>query len=634
MQYFKAYTELTKSFTDHNYRTLKIMVKKIVTTTISQDSAYQILNMMNESFASSFRLFYFPNNVGYENLMHEFILKYGLRLDLLKYCCKNQHSIAIIQLLEHDYIEDLARYTVESNDKEWITGNLLFWCKKMKNELLEALIKAINKCAQYSVSETDIPQPKERERSDYEVAFHEKELVFNSEKIKAAVVDVFNVVGKNFLDKNEFFELDYTVYDRLEQQHTPLIMRLISRLLPITNEEISDWVVRNWDDEYMFEIRDYLTNNKKLIEQNAALGLSEEERGKIISWCNDHVAKINWNDLTEKDLVFAWFVIYLGLTHYNEDLYLNILTSNLQSDLGTEMSVIDFLLEKKNIAIKRATDEFLKMLQRGGYSNTSLQLILGFIKKNIVKDALPFIPAIVENYYGNTGNWGQNKALETYIHLNGPVDYLHKLLSKLNNCQSDYDRREIILLEYFSQNPDYVSEQIIIDKMHNSIQPKQKLKYSQCLFKMDSIKGLEFLVEYVKTERKSSLEDSYFGYTFDFENPKGLRLLLELLNYEVEISTGDHSFRAKSTLTNALSHLASCQNGKYFTQITKAIRKYIKWNIFLTKFPRPLVKLLNIANTKTIDLLRYKLRDIEIQHYYKQEISLDQAISLWNKIPK
>lgn len=81
-----------------------------------------------------------------------------------------------------------------------------------------------------------------------------------------------------------------------------------------------------------------------------------------------------------------------------------------------------------------------------------------------------------------------------------------------------------------------------------------------------------------------------------------------------------------------LSHLATCQNGKYFHPTTKAIRRYIQWHTFLNKLPKSIANWLQAANPETIKTLQYKLKDMEVQHFQKQEVSLEEAISLWQGV--
>ena len=78
--------------------------------------------------------------------------------------------------------------------------------------------------------------------------------------------------------------------------------------------------------------------------------------------------------------------------------------------------------------------------------------------------------------------------------------------------------------------------------------------------------------------------------------------------------------------------LASCQNGKHFHSTTKAIHHYIQKHIFLNKLPKSMTKLLKAANPETIKTLQYKLKDMEAHHFHKQEVSLGEAISLWEGI--
>ncbi len=129
---------------------------------------------------------------------------------------------------------------------------------------------------------------------------------------------------------------------------------------------------------------------------------------------------------------------------------------------------------------------------------------------------------------GTASTYVQNDALKTFIHLNGPVAYLHQLFKAVIPTGEDF--REQTLLDYIITHPDEEFEVILIDKFTSSTVLKHQLNYARHLLQLSNLDGLRFLVDYTKKERKSPFDD-YSSLNFPFENPKGIWLLLQLLNF-------------------------------------------------------------------------------------------------------
>lgn len=628
VHFFEKYPETMKDQHEIIKGILLIMITKLGQYSISEDSAKSIYFAMREKFIRYFSLF--MNN--HRDLVMKFIEKYSFSSDFVNYCLDQRRPLTAIYFLNTHNIEHFALYIKQAlYDRSWIINQLLPYCKSLKNELLQPLMEKLNEFSEPPFSDSDIPAPIDWDKLDLERALFEKELIFNQSKLVSKIQEIFTNLSKDKFDKNEIYDLTINEENHI-QKYPHFLLRLINDFSLHTFSELNMWIQNNWDWFFVSALKDYLKEKKQLIEKKSALSLNVQEINQVKSWCDAHHEQINWEaPLTNADVMFAWLTLTLEFNHYTENVYFNFLNSDLQYHVGAELNVIEFMVNQCNVPIVRIKERLLDLLKNKKLTASTVSLILKFIKKHEISEALPIVKDYIESTHERSTLYTQTEALKIYIHLNGSIDYLHLLLTKLHPTPEDY--RENILLEFFINNPDPESEKIILKKLNACKVISQQLKYAQYLLKLNNLEGLRFLVKHVEKEQKSPFEESYFGHNYSFENPKGIHLLLKLLNFEYGERMKTDFFRSINyTVEKMLSHLASCQNGKYFLRTTKAIRHYIQWHTRLNKLPKNIAKLLKAANPETIKTLQYKLKDIEAHHFHKQEVSLEEAISLWQGI--
>ncbi|MCY7327639.1 MAG: hypothetical protein LH618_03735, partial [Saprospiraceae bacterium] len=98
-------------------------------------------------------------------------------------------------------------------------------------------------------------------------------------------------------------------------------------------------------------------------------------------------------------------------------------------------------------------------------------------------------------------------------------------------------------------------------------------------------------------------------------------------------SIAQDDFNRRSSLAkNVLLNLAACQQRKYFSRVQSSIRSYFKRHTVLDQLPDFLKKRLTVAFPETLKSLQYLLKDLEFQHYQKQEVTIEEAVRQWKRL--
>ncbi|MBK7408734.1 MAG: hypothetical protein IPJ40_12130 [Saprospirales bacterium] len=89
--------------------------------------------------------------------------------------------------------------------------------------------------------------------------------------------------------------------------------------------------------------------------------------------------------ITNGYIAFAWFVIYCAFTHYPEQVYLDMLDSNLQNHL--EFNIIQFVFEQNILPVQVLNDHILNVLSKRTAEGYRIYNYLKFIETQKIQEA-------------------------------------------------------------------------------------------------------------------------------------------------------------------------------------------------------------------------------------------------------
>lgn len=117
-----------------------------------------------------------------------------------------------------------------------------------------------------------------------------------------------------------------------------------------------------------------------------------------------------------------------------------------------------------------------------------------------------------------------------------------------------------------------------------------------------------------------------------FENPMGIPLLLRFYDFRCNpwSKTILIAFYPSGGICSCTSLLARME--KYFDLVRDAVVEHLDTHSNLNEVAERQNEWLRVANSEALKRLRYLLKDLEHNHYQKQEVSIDEAVDIWEKL--
>lgn len=569
-----------------------------------------------------------------KNLVIKFIEKFGFRLIFFQYCVDMKAlPMVAIEFLDEQGVKYLAQKWNRGDIDEQYLENLIGLTSFNKLGIADLLVSQLNKVAKKSFSIPDIKPQKDHNQLQENNLLTEKRLYFNQDKIIGAIEEIFTKFGMEKFDKDEIYKIEHALSKNDEEiyyKYPHALIQFINAHHSKKKNALIEIVAKNWDWISVSQIRAFLIRNKKEIEINPALDLTLEEIEIVKAWCDNYLPTIDFQkQIMNGTSVLAWYMVKYRFTHYSERVYLQMIAMGLQRQIGSELNIIEFVKKYTTVPWQNLKTKVLDNLKNGKVKGDDIDSHLKFIQDHHIVEALGFLDFYIENKI-EVSDRQRNLALEVYISLGGSTDYLYKLLKELAFIEGD--SRESTLLNYCCKKNDMVFQKILQEKLDVTAEKERQLRYAVCLFNTGNLVGLQFLVNYTATERKSPFP-FHSRRDINFENPKGISLLLKLFDLSHDQSIPQDAFNRISDIArNILLQIAACQQRKYFRRVQSAIQRFFNWHIWLNKLPAFLKKRLYVAHLETLKRLQYLLKDLEFQHYQKQEVTIEEAIQHWRRL--
>ncbi len=394
VSYFEEYGVITNDRWDVKWKILHRMLENLTTAIYSKIAIRKIFEAMKHKFSR-----WLASPIGLDkDLIFKFIERNNLGLDFYKFCVDQGEIIVSVHFLSNDgisYVVDKFRKGL--CEKTWIL-NYLYWCDYFKSEMLPFLIQQLNEQSIEPFHVSDLLKKRDYELEDRQKLRMEKQLSLNLEYFTSTIEEIFLLSGRDKFGKNEIYELQISDEDFFGK-YPHSLLRFIDDFHSRSISELKDLARKNWDWFFICMVKDYLILNRKEIEKTPELALNPKELELVKTWCDNHQQVISWNNqLTEADVVFAWFTIVLGFNHYPENLYFQMLSSGLQYHIGTDQDndIIYFILNRCQVPVDRVKEKVLDILKNGCLYSGEVLPLFKFIRENHIKEALSFIPNYVE----------------------------------------------------------------------------------------------------------------------------------------------------------------------------------------------------------------------------------------------
>lgn len=625
VRFFEKYPVVVEDKLSNNIHGLNDILKKLTDGKFSSDGVTKVFEAMKNRFGEWLS---FPAGVD-RNPILRFLERNGLSFRFFQFCLGNPEFTALsVQFLDDQRIGYLVqRFQEGSCDRPWMEHYLRL-TNIYRKDLISMFVGELNRTVTEVFTEPEEAPPPDFNQQEKDRLLEEKALYFSKEKFIAKLAEIFTFFEKDRFQKGEISNLqrekvrtDRDVYKKFPHS----LVKLIDDLPEISKEELSTRIKDDWQWISISHIRRFLIDNRN----NPDLPELNPEEIKIIqTWCDNHQPKMNLNKpITHGDIAFAWFVTYFGFAHYPEQVFLDMLDSNLQNRL--ESNIIQFVLERNVLPFQTLKDHILEALAKGRVEGYRINNCLKFIEDHKIVEARPLLPQYIEKQSEQFDY--RDEALRIYIELGGDTGYLHQLLRELPPEQDGL--KEEILLRHFSQHPDKEFEQILLEKLVSPAAPEGKFLYAGHLVRLSNMQGLRYFIDYIEKEKKSPFTDYFAHQNFKFENPEGIPALLRFFDYENDPSiVQDHTNRIGSAGWSMLTHLAVCKQGIFFPKVQAALRKRITWHDRWQSLPPFLKKWLRTSTPKALKDMRYLLKQLESQHFQKQEVSLEEAIEKYERL--
>lgn len=542
-------------------------------------------------------------------------------------------QMVAVEFLDGENINYLVEQLKLGNLNWQYIDSFISWTNSRKRGLIHLLIERLNEISEVPIVVPDakVPLTQEYKRQQNQRILSEKGWLFDKKLCISTIEKLFTELGKDTINKSEIWEIRSIKSDEIDNlyERYPLsLLRRLNNMSPTSKQKVMQLIDDNWTWISISEIKNYLKQHKQEIKTNPEIGLDETEFNYVKSWCDNHQTNMNLNErVTNGDIVFAWFSIYLKLTQYPQEVYLQMVGSTLQNYL--ELNILEFLTEYQVVPFRKLKDSVLRILSSNEIDGWRAHYYLKFIEDNQISEATPILQRYIEYYSERFDN--RYYALRAYIAIGGDNIYLLDLFKKIEPTPDD--SREQTLLDHFSAKQNKEFEKILLQKLAASADVELQIKYARYLIRESSLVGLQLLADYIEREKKSPFSAHIGNRDYLFENPMGIPILLRFFDYGNDPAINQDIFNSISSVgRNMLLHLAACQDKQYFELVRDAIIEHLNSHTSLNKVAEKQNEYLKIAHLEGMRQLRYLLKTLEFNYYQKQPVTLSEAKGLWGEL--
>jgi nucleoside phosphorylase/predicted NACHT family NTPase len=407
---------------------------------------------------------------------------------------------------------------------------------------------------------------KERHERDFRMLFDKKAFL-------AAVEYVFAKAKKEELTDKDLLNLFMEREKHQDQRLSLLALQVLNEMAEkngeiVTQEQAVSSVENNWEQGSIAIIYKYLMNSDDLV-------LTEEQRERIVKWCESHVREVNFkkalttypNSSFSVDPLASYLWLFqrrLNL-QFPEDVMLDMLS--FESFDCSELKGIEYFEHRLDQA--SMTERVLENLEEGINNSYVLKNHLGYCCKHSIQEAIPF--ALREIRTPRSDSWGRHAALETVCCLPDAKSNLEQQLPLIKDNFKWQIVRQLI---------DRGSEKCV-EYLHDLLangDEDERLRAAMYLTEAQDLDGLNYYAEYIEKSRlfpEGPSEKTSFG---NLQTIGALPALLRLL----KVSFSEDFVRSEINwlyhpVIAALDRIAVISHENY-RQVKESIEAFIREN--------------------------------------------------------
>ncbi|OMP76270.1 RNA-binding domain-containing protein [[Flexibacter] sp. ATCC 35208] len=382
-------------------------------------------------------------------------------------------------------------------------------------------------------------------------------------------------------------------------------------------EDISASIEKNFEIHFINRIYEYIVKHSEV-------KLSDAQRNHIILWCDQQVKLVKFKGaITQKTalkwkwkidaLILSFFIRLLNLSHYEDDIYLDMLSFLKDGD-----SIIDITaFVEETIGVEKTRIRILENLNSGIFNGQIIKAHVDFLVRHELTEAVNLLIP----YFQSETSVDRHQLLKVYVDLKGDIEKLYFLLD-----QSDHYFRNSLIEQFLRKESStirtYLKEKFVAEK-----DGLEKLNFSKYLIRLQDLKALKYYVNYLKQANSVPDDSSPVNPLYSLREKRFTWTILNLYEIAQQPQFHSDSFSdLRSICSIALQNIA-LNNGNF---------PYVKQRIILWIMAR---KLINKFKPMPINLLKdieFLLENFDRQFYVTNVVMLSQqeAMELYHKIAK
>ncbi|AKB48807.1 hypothetical protein MSKOL_3030 [Methanosarcina sp. Kolksee] len=451
-----------------------------------------------------------------------------------------------------------------------------------------------------------LPPKKDYEKMRIQGVQRDIDLIFNKELFLEEISRIFKISKKEKLTRSE---LSHIELENFEDNISKLIIHLLYKIAGDKTITLEDAI------EHINGLKwDYFVIGKvyEMSIRDESISLTPEQKQYVSEWCLSHVhdvdfkkaiSKIDRRITTNRTAILLWYFLRKFDISYPVNILLDMISFD-SFDLGTEFVGIEYL--ERRLSPQEMKTRILENLNEGIEYDFVLENHIIFCKNHRIKQILQFTPDIINDE--NRAYSTRKLALDITTEMSEDLNELEVILTKI----SDAFKWEI-LKTLIDNNKN--CEAFLLNTYNNGDE-NDKLQSSAYLMKSQNIKGLQFLIEWIKENEKypwfigESPLRSLHGFIFVPD-------LLKLLKMSYQENISQDSFHSlHNDVLEALSRIAMDSESNYYS-----IKMCIEG--FITE---------NKSTMKNIHFLYSYLEDLELKFSETRNKDINYVITKFKEL--
>lgn len=463
---------------------------------------------------------------------------------------------------------------------------------------------------------------KKPEQIDHEALREEKlkvdfNLLFDQKAFKEATLGVFEKEQKEVLSFDELFEMrkENNRWVDIDEYYPSVALRLLRDFVNkgqfISKEKVIKWFEESTNEEWyrISLIYNYLTNHK-------GLEINSEQRQWIEQWCTANVSKVNFKEAIEVHedgritfKTMAMYIWYLS-KRFNIDHPKSVLLDMLSFDFfeGNDWVGIEYIVSKLNH--KDIKDRMLENIKEGIADNSVLKNHIKYLSQKKAKESYPFILNEIINL--KRSEYRRKELLDLFFEYTNDTESIKIIIN-----QADQTIKWAILDKLKANDQESFVEEYLLKVLENSNDSKEIGKAAEVLVSLESMKGLEAYVQWIKNNIENDVDTSRVMCLNSLKTIEAIPYLIELLEYSYirEIKV-DRFYSFNSQVLGAFYNIALVSE-ENFKQVKSSLQEFMNEKSSLHESVKYILHTLermeeqfymNTAQSFTINQVKEKLK--------------------------